>query len=562
MALKKILYPLDRTGVASTNRIAGELHTTGVDRYRAFTLGFAPFFADSVVIKEVGKSTPLQRGKDKDYELVYFYPELSKLCAGKEIAGVVVICNQNLGTEYEVSYNTIGAHYAASSSVIASAIAALELDNRNIYWKDVLDTPELWQPAPHPHDMGDVYGLEWLLDMLASIREALMIGDNAVHTEIINRINSAITNLTVMWNNHVSQTGNVHNLTAAQIGAYTAAQIDTIVQALNKRIDDLSPTFANISASLANLQQQINSLSGAMSAWDTELENLTADYDRLVRQLADTNTSLSVVNDSLVSINGAIDTLRNKDNQLQLQIDNLNTSLGEYSTAMLQLEMRIVSLETRMSAAEANVVTLANQVYGLNQRFGSYIPTSYLPPTGGSSGQFYNKLVMNYGGGVQVGDSMYWHCTANPAPDFSQRLQYNGTVGGYQLVTSGYYNCMDVFIRSDIRDKDDVRALEPFEADKILRQFKNGIRYTMKGEHVTTAGMSAQVVNKYFAEGVSEVVVSEATEDKEEVRRLTLRQGALVGLLVSGYNFQSRQLAEMAKAIKTLQKDVAGLKSK
>ena len=101
MALKKILYPLDRTGVAGTNRIAGELHTTGVDRYRAFTLGFAPFFADSVVIKEVGKSTPLQRGKDKDYELVYFYPELSAYSAKEAL--YMSECSQS--KEFEEAVN-------------------------------------------------------------------------------------------------------------------------------------------------------------------------------------------------------------------------------------------------------------------------------------------------------------------------------------------------------------------------------------------------------------------------------------------------------------------------
>ena len=563
MALKKILYPLDRTGTAPSNRITAEPHTTGVDRYRAFTLGFAPFFADSVVIREAGKSTPLVRGKDKDYELVYYYQDLSKLCAGKEVAGVVVIRNQNLGTQFEVDYNTIGAHYATSATTIAAAITALELDNRNVYWQNIIDLPDLWQPAPHPHDMGDVFGMEWLLDILASIREALMIGDNAVHTEIINRIDSAITNLSTLWTDHTSKTGNVHGLTPAQLGTLTAVEINNLVQALNKRIDDLGPNFTSIASSLNNLQQQINSLSGAMSSWDQELENLTADYNRLTQQIADTNTTISGISDRIVSVQGDINNLRQRDNNLQDQINALNSSLGGYASAVNALDGRVTSLESRMVAAESNIQDHANQLDQLSARFGNYIPTSKLPTAGTYIGVVNKLATINPSGIMDIAKYTDWH-EINSVADYDLRetLQYNSQVGGYQIYSTGYYNAIDVFIRSDIRDKEEITALQPWEADGILRHLKNGIRYVMKGEKVFTAGLSAQTVQRFFSEGVTEVTVQEATDDKEEVKRLSLRQGALIGLLVSGYNFQASEIRELRKLIRGIQKVIADTKSK
>lgn len=58
--------------------------------------------------------------------------------------------------------------------------------------QSVIDKPDLFQPTPHIHDIGDVYGLEFQIDTLIAIREAIVVGDNEVHVQILARIDEAV----------------------------------------------------------------------------------------------------------------------------------------------------------------------------------------------------------------------------------------------------------------------------------------------------------------------------------------------------------------------------------
>jgi len=357
MSIRKILYPLDFSGTATSNRIEGELKTIGVDRYRAFTLNFAPFFTNTLTIKERGKTKLLVRGTD--YECLYFYPELTKLAAGKEVCGVVVITNAAIGIDLEVGYNTVGGHYAHSADVIQMAITALELDNRNVYWEDVIDTPTLFQPAPHMHDIGDVYGMEFQIDALVALREAILVGDNAVHQQIYDRIDNVVLSLTTMLNAHRADIANPHKTTAHQVNAYTREEIDTEIAAIMSDLADLEPRFQAIATTFTQIQQQYTSMTSSLAALSTRVGTVENEQSKFYLLLATINQTLAAHQVSIDAIYVEITALKAKDANLQTQIDGLKTRATNIEAKNVEQDDRLDDIEslnttqnTRLDAIE------------------------------------------------------------------------------------------------------------------------------------------------------------------------------------------------------------------
>ena len=358
MSIRKILYPLDFTGTATTNRIEGELKTIGTDKYRAFTLNFAPFYTSNLTIKERGKTTLLKRGTD--YECLYFYPELTKLAAGKEVCGVIVITNSNIGTGLEIGYNTVGGHYAHSAEVIQMAIEALELDNRNVYWQDVIDTPDLFQPTPHNHDLGDIYGMEFMIDTLVAIREAIMIGDNEVHQQIYNRIDSIVNSLTTMLNAHRSDYTNPHRTTAHQVNAYTMEEVDAAVAELMEDLANLEPRFQSITTQFTAVTQSIAAVNASLSGLSNRVGTVENEHSKFYLLLGAINTSLAAHQAAIDDLVSEVARLDGVDENLQAQINALKTRTTNVETKNATQNDRldvIESLNTAQNTRLTNIET-------------------------------------------------------------------------------------------------------------------------------------------------------------------------------------------------------------
>ena len=362
MSIRKILYPLDFSGTATSNRIEGELRTIGTDRYRAFTLNFAPFYTSNLTIKERGKTKLLVRGTD--YECLYFYPELTKLAAGKEICGVVVITNANIGTELVVGYNTVGGHYAHSADVIQMAIEALELDNRNVYWQDVIDKPDLFQPTPHLHDIGDVYGLEFHIDVLVAIRDAILIGDNEVHQQIYDRIDDIVNQLTTQLNAHRSDYYNPHKTTAHQVNAYTREEVDAQIQSIMEDLADLEPRFQAITTKFTETTQHFSAIESALLALTDRVGVVELEHSKFYTLLSTINQTLDQHQSLIDDLEAEIVRLDGVDSNLQTQINALKTRATNIENKNVEQDDRlddIESLNVTQNTRLANVETKNTQ---------------------------------------------------------------------------------------------------------------------------------------------------------------------------------------------------------
>lgn len=559
--LKKILYPLDLEGTSLRNRIDGELHTIGRDRYRAFAVNYGFFYAASVTVKDRGTGKLLTRGVD--FELLYFSKEITAMTMGKkEVSGVICITNENVGTDLEVGYNLVGGHYANYSSAIEEAIRLLELDNRNIYWKDVLERPDLFQPTPHAHDIGDVYGFEYIIDLLGYIVNAIMIGDNAVNNQILAAITKLRTDLIAAHEAHLADKGNPHGTTAEQVNAYTKEAVDAFLASIGKRFDDLEPRFQVIATALTGITNRLTANEASLEGYGQRLGQAELNISRLFAQIGTAAEDIEVVNTAIDAINAEITALKAKDVNLQSQLTNHAAEIAAIKVVNSNQDARLAAIEAKNVQQDSTLGTHTTQITDLSNRFANYVPWSSVNQ-GQTWGEILNKIpIINSAGVMEFGKYQDWHDTG-ASNDYTLRemVQYNSSVGGYEIYSTGFYNCIDVFIRSDLRDKTDVKTLKPAEAARIMREIGNGIRYRLQGRGGVTAGLPAQQVLKSYPEGVTETVIDKVTGEL----RLNLRQGALSGLLFSAWGYidqalskTSRQVAKQGKSIKTIE-DQLGL---
>lgn len=556
--LKKILYPLDLRGDSLQNRIDGEMHTIGRDRWRAFAVNYGFFYSESVTIRDRTNNRVLVQGKDKDFVCLYYLRSVSEISLGKkEVCGVILIVNEDVSTDLEVGYQLVGGHYANYSASIEEAIALLELDNRNVYWANVLARPDLFTPAPHPHDVGDVYGFEYIIDVLGYIFNGIMIGDNEVHNQILAALDKLRIDLTNAHQAHLADKGNPHGSTAEQVGAYTKAAIDDFLTAIGARFDALEPRFTAILTSITNLTNRITADEAAITALGARVGVAEGDIGRLFAQLGDNSDAIELINSAITSINNEITALKAKDTNLQSQITTANGEIAAIKVVNSNQDGRLTAIEAKNVQQDNRLTNLESGLASTNSNFANYVPWSSVSQSVTGYSSLINKVPYINGAGVlEICTYLDRHVSGSTA-DYSVReqVQYNSAVGGYEIFNTGFYNCIDMFIRSDERDKDGITDIDPEHAAEMLREIRGGIRYRLRGVGQVTAGLSAQRIQKVFPEGVSEMTVNQETGEK----RLTLRNGAINGLMASGWFYLDSEHLKLKDELKKTNKTVSEL---
>lgn len=214
-------YPLDGTGTSPDNLVVGEEHQLSNRTVRCVAPTYGGFFAESMIVKDAATNLPLVKGTD------YYFGELFEFPTGrygKEIFGIVVITKPGV-TKVILQYQALGGDYSYSMDAIIAMIDNLNLGERPVEWGSIIGRPALFEPASHLHDLGDVYGFEYVVSAIIQLRNAILQGDVASHDEIyryIDRLSAEQSEAIAKVSNdlaaHVARTDNPHNTTKSQVG--------------------------------------------------------------------------------------------------------------------------------------------------------------------------------------------------------------------------------------------------------------------------------------------------------------------------------------------------------
>lgn len=221
-------YPFDYTGVDPNNLVLGEEHTMVRRNVRAVATNHGPFFTKGLKVYDARYPTvPLVAGEainGGQYVAAELYAEATKR-TGKEICAVIVITDQNVGDNIVIDYQVVGGEFSSSVQVIADLVATLQLDDRPVKWGDILGLPDGFTPAHHLHDLGDVYGFEYVVDALERVRQAILLGDVASHDEIYRYVDHYMAGFQQQvavqqqqLDAHKSDRANPHFVTKVQVG--------------------------------------------------------------------------------------------------------------------------------------------------------------------------------------------------------------------------------------------------------------------------------------------------------------------------------------------------------
>lgn len=342
-------YPLDLTGELSSNRVTIPV-TIGsgkVDRAYAFPAG--PFYTKDFRLYETGKqTTPLTRGTD--YELIIGHAAYRRVTGNKEVCIGVLITNPKVGTDLINEANVVGGPESAMVAGYEEAIRNLNLDNRDILFKDLHELPDLFPAAPAYKDLGDIYGFEYIISVLGKLLNARGAADEMTLETLRAMMEDLKNAFMAALKVHVEAEGNVHNLTIEQLNGYSATKIDELLQAIRKSVDSLRQLVNDVIARMDVADKRMTAFENSLKAHGTALGTLREDYERLYVLIANLQRDmeeiiakeLAKIKDDLKRMQDEIDSLKNSNSNLQQQINNLLQEIE-------QLKIRVSNNETNIS---------------------------------------------------------------------------------------------------------------------------------------------------------------------------------------------------------------------
>lgn len=164
--------PFDPTAMSYHNLILSEVRPlSALDKY-VFIPSHGPFFAHTLVVRD-GERILV---REEDYQCLVLYKEAT-VDTAKEVAVVIRINDRTL-EEVTIDYQAVGGKYQNLVPVLKSIKenAGGKLVNP-IYWKDIIDKPNSYNPTAHLHSMWEFQGWELLVNSLDKIRQGIYFKD-------------------------------------------------------------------------------------------------------------------------------------------------------------------------------------------------------------------------------------------------------------------------------------------------------------------------------------------------------------------------------------------------
>lgn len=231
-------YPLDPTGLASTNLISNEERTitaTNGSNYHILLPLFGPFFEQGCVVSHrppnTSGFTALALGVD--YNFCYPYVGAS-LRTNKPVYGGISFINLQLAGTVRLTYQTVGGEYTLDLPKITELTANIVYNPRITTWEQISGAPAHFPPHAHAWTPGDLTNMQQLYGILQEIADNIISPSGAGLLA------------------HLTDQGNSHRVTKAQVGLGKVQNfgVATIAEAVAGIVNDKYMTPAGMRAAL------------------------------------------------------------------------------------------------------------------------------------------------------------------------------------------------------------------------------------------------------------------------------------------------------------------------
>ena len=389
------VYAFDPNGINQNNIIQNERHTVTIKNNYDFNYivpDYAPFFVNDFkmyTLTQQGAKNYLVEGVDYVFGFRFIQATMR---AGKVLYGSVQFINRKFSGDVYLEYRTVGGIWNIDAQKINHILSEWMHNPVTTSWEQVADLPTQFPSIEHTHDINKMPGIQ---ELIAEIRKLGSASIQSLQESIINQVNIAVARITkndiglgnirnlstlpatnytdrsedyyvtpksvvgIIDNyikplivDHINARGNVHGLTAADIGAITTLDLSN---ALSGKLGKNEKAADTTLMDGRNSQQLKNWVLEGNAANTIKFNNLT--YVQMMEDVTN-------------RINASIESATGNNNEAILNRLN-NTTVGntqrfgnktpdEYATWLLAKEINATTLNgknltTILSEAKNNV---------------------------------------------------------------------------------------------------------------------------------------------------------------------------------------------------------------
>lgn len=229
--MPNVTYPLDTTGISPANLVRDEPHVlTEINdaTYRIIIPDFAPFYQDNFQLRYsdgAGNISILEKGIDFDFCLPYM--DASR-AIGKYLFGALTIHNAYVQGYLAVDYQTLGDKWVANKNYVLEQLVEHNYNPRVVYWDQLTNVQQTFPPTSHAQDYDTIYGQKSVIEAIDKIIAAILAGPSATND----------------YRSHVLAKGNVHGLTAADLGISEASTLPLATLVELETLDPVEKLFS------------------------------------------------------------------------------------------------------------------------------------------------------------------------------------------------------------------------------------------------------------------------------------------------------------------------------
>ena len=182
-------YPLDLSGVASSNLITNETVTFTQESDRVFIPAAGNFYADGLVVRDAATNRIL--APVVEYKALNLNSDAS-MASGLEVDTVLYVFNPAVNGVI-LQYQCVGGIYS-DASLIQEMLSSVPLPNPLINWGHIIGQPIQFPPSAHLHNIDEIYNLGGLANAVEAMRQAILAGDGPAFQAAYQYFNNILAN--------------------------------------------------------------------------------------------------------------------------------------------------------------------------------------------------------------------------------------------------------------------------------------------------------------------------------------------------------------------------------
>lgn len=354
MANVILRYPFDITGKLAANAVKHQVTLGSGSINRAFAFPTGPFFVDTTRI--VSANNPLERWDiGVHWEPIFLHSKLSKMSGGQEICLGIVVKSSLVPTDIVVTAQIVGSGFASDVSVIEEAITALALDDRTVEFSELMDLPETYAAAPSYRDMGDLFGMEYLIAVMSKLLDAVGASGSTQLEVIKSLFDDLREGYLVALNTHATTEGNVHKLNIHQIDGLTEVEIKALIATVTHQIEDTISSINDLSNADGQINSRIDALVLSLQSINTAMSVVNNNYQKMVLIVAGLQSDVAALMKLVQQLQQQIALMRNELNDTNARIDSMQNNAGNLSSEIAAVRVIAVNANNTANTATTNL---------------------------------------------------------------------------------------------------------------------------------------------------------------------------------------------------------------